>query len=74
MTMIPGAYEPRHRVGGAVEHPAAAPMPPGGSRDHTASAVVVRERELPAWLRLSLAAFALLAATWLAMFVKSAGH
>lgn len=72
MAMIPGAYERRDRVGLVEERAAAAPRPLGGSRRPTVSAPTVPRAELPTWLRIALFAVTLLAATWVAMFVKSA--
>ena len=72
MAMIPGAYERRDRASPVEEHAATAPRPLGGSRLPTVSAPMVPRREWPAWLRIALFAVTLLAATWLAMFVKSA--
>lgn len=74
MAMIPGAYERRDRAGPAEERAAAAPMPLGGSHLPTVSAPMGPRGELPAWLRIALFAATLLAATWLAMFVKSAAQ
>ncbi len=72
MAMIPGAYERRDRTTPVEEHAAKAPRPLGGSRLLTVSAPTVPRAELPAWLRIALFAVTLLAATWVAMFVKSA--
>lgn len=64
--MIPGAWEARPRSGAVVEPltagPRAADRPGGdGSVSETQSA------ELPAWLKVSIFAVALLAPMWLAM-------
>jgi hypothetical protein len=67
--MIPGAWEPRPRSGAVVESLASAPR---RSADRPASSESGRDTqraELPSWLKVSIFAATLLAATLLVMTV-----
>jgi hypothetical protein len=72
--MIPGAYERRGPAGPVEERAAAAPRPLGGSHLPTVPVPIAPRVELPSWMRITFFAVALLAVTWLAMFVKSAAR
>ena len=70
MTMIPGSYELRPRGGSAPEPAATAPASADTGGSSTPKPAVARA-QFPVWIRVALFAALLLAATWLAMFVKS---
>ena len=71
--MIPGQWE--RGKGVAAGPPPSAPTPsPRADAGHQAATAEVGRLELPAWLRVPVFAAALLAATWLAMWMKAAAR
>jgi len=66
MVMIPGAWEPRLRSAAVPPPVALAPSPPVAAPGDSAPAEA-RRAELPAWMKVSIFAGTLLAATWIAM-------
>jgi hypothetical protein len=69
MMMIPGAWEPRPRSGAVVEPLASAPRRPADSTGGNESGRDTQRAELPSWLKVSIFAATLLAATLLVMTV-----
>ena len=67
MALIPGAWEPRPRSAAVPQPVALAPAPPVAARADNAPATEARRVELPAWMKVSIFAGTLLAATWIAM-------
>jgi hypothetical protein len=67
--MIPGAWEPRPRSGAVVAPLASAPRPPADSTGGNGSGRDTERVELPSWLKVSIFAATLLAATLLVMTV-----
>jgi len=67
--MIPGAWEPRPRSGAVVEPLPPAPRRPADITGGSASARDTQRAELPSWLKVSIFAATLLAATLLVMTV-----
>jgi hypothetical protein len=73
--MIPGAWEPRPRSGAVVAPLTSAPTRPadsrGGNRPGPGLSGVdgpaTQRAELPGWMKVSIFAATLLAATWLVM-------
>ena len=75
MTMIPGAWEPRPRAA-TVQPPVASgsmrPVEGGGGHGSGPAPIAAQghateQAELPGWIRVSIFAGTLLAATWIAM-------
>ena len=71
MMMIPGEWESRPRSVAAVEPLPAPPRQPADSPGGNAPQPVARRGELPGWLRVSIFAATLLAATWLVMLLEA---
>jgi hypothetical protein len=69
MMMIPGAWEPRPRSRAVVEPVASAPGRPAESPGGNGSGRDTQRAELPGWLKASIFAATLLAATLLVMAV-----
>ena len=67
MVMIPGAWEPRLRSAAVPQPVALAPWPPVAAQGESAPTSEARRAELPAWMKVSIFAGTLLAATWIAM-------
>jgi hypothetical protein len=69
MMMIPGAFEPRPRSGAVVEPLPPAPRRPADITGGSGSGRDTQHAELPSWLKVSIFAATLLAATLLVMTV-----
>jgi hypothetical protein len=67
MMMIPGAWEPRPRSGAVVEPLPPAPGRPADITGGSGSGRDTQRAELPSWLKVSIFAATLLAATLLVM-------
>ncbi len=71
MMMIPGGWEPGRRSNSVEEPVTAAPRQLADSRGGNGSRPETQRRELPDWLKVSIFAATLLAATWLVMFFET---
>ena len=69
--MIPGEWEGRRQTGAVADPLPRIPQPPADSRGGNVSEPPRQRRELPGWLKVSIFAAALLAATWLVMLLES---
>jgi hypothetical protein len=67
--MIPGAWEPRPRSGAVVAPPASTPRRSADGSGGNGSERDTQRAELPSWLKVSIFAATLLAATLLVMTV-----
>ena len=70
MNMIPGAWEPRRHPSASV-NPLALPGPPVAAGPAAIESPAAPRHEMPGWLGTSIFAAALVAVSWLAMYVQA---